>query len=592
MSKKFIDRDYLLHNLQNYHSFALFKDKQVEIVDIEESYNRVTDGAVDGAIEVTNDNIAVIQLFIEDISIGEYVEHIEKQTHFETVKETIYMPREDGYSKAEVDKLLDEVVAGDNPQQFTDEEAEELLDNLHSHEEYSDAEIEAMFENLTPEELEMYQNLINDNTTSTTRLWSSKKITEAISQAILDSNAYADGILGQCSSIELEYVQTLPDIGDSNKVYILESADITQTPYTLNFYNVNTSAWIEIGDFNINLDSYATTEYVDTKLADKANSSEVLAVDKVQTTTGSETNDTVYSSQLTKDELDKKINKTDIIDNLTSTDTDKPLSANQGKVLKDEVDLKANDSDVVKKTDIVTTIDSTSTDDKTPSAKAVYDNIKNKNTIQPSGTLANYSTIFDWAVNNVGASCGYEGNMFDDCPLNINDTWGTLVCIGTKAKNGLKVLFCTNFNKDIYIRTIQRIKGVNTWVTSWQRVCTTTVADVNETSIEFDETALELTIVTNRSSYKVINGICYVTIELNVVPPNDNKTYGYTPISKTRIPKIGFSTKATLNVAETNSSISAVLDKGDTIIKLHGNILAREGSCIIQGSFSYPVAES
>lgn len=38
--------------------------------------------------------------------------------------------------------------------------------------------------------------------------------------------------------------------------------------------------------------------------------------------------------------LNLKINTTDIIDNLTSTDINKPLSANQGKILKDTVDLK------------------------------------------------------------------------------------------------------------------------------------------------------------------------------------------------------------------------------------------------------------
>ena len=72
--------------------------------------------------------------------------------------------------------------------------------------------------------------------------------------------------------------------------------------------------------------------------------------------------------------VDNKVNKTDIVDNLTSTDTDKPLSANQGKVLKDEVDLKANDDEVVKKTSLVTTIDSSSTHTQVPSAKSVYDN--------------------------------------------------------------------------------------------------------------------------------------------------------------------------------------------------------------------------
>ena len=42
----------------------------------------------------------------------------------------------------------------------------------------------------------------------------------------------------------------------------------------------------------------------------------------------------------TSAELNDKVNTTDIVDNLTSTDTDKPLSANQGKVLKDTQDTQ------------------------------------------------------------------------------------------------------------------------------------------------------------------------------------------------------------------------------------------------------------
>ena len=279
--------------------------------------------------------------------------------------------------------------------------------------------------------------------------------------------------------------------------------------------------------------------------------------------------------------VDGKVNKTDIVDNLTSTDTDKPLSANQGKVLKDEVDLKANDSDVVKKTDIVTTIDSSSTNDKVPTTKAVWDNIKNKNTIQPTGTIANYSTVFDWAVNNVGASCGYEGNMFDDCPL--NNTWGTLICIGTKVESGLKVLFCTNFNKDIYIRTIQRRNGVNAWVTSWQRVCSTTVEDKSPAEISsFVDTDVSGTV-----NYRVKNGICFV-----------------------KLWSVQSTTTGMGKFLLNNSSlpIPSCFDTGNALFEANGDgtttafaFVDANGALIVHfykanseayGSFSYPVAES
>lgn len=48
------------------------------------------------------------------------------------------------------------------------------------------------------------------------------------------------------------------------------------------------------------------------------------------------------------------VKKTDIQNNLTSTDTNKPLSANQGKVLKTLVDEKANIDSIPTKTSDLT----------------------------------------------------------------------------------------------------------------------------------------------------------------------------------------------------------------------------------------------
>ena len=162
--------------------------------------------------------------------------------------------------------------------------------------------------------------------------------------------------------------------------------------------------------------------------------------------------------------------------------------------------------------------------------------------------------------------------------------YGYQMIVGTMGGNPVKDV-C------IYYRGVATTSDNIYTFSKWKIMSGSTVADVKETSIEFDKTALGLTIGDNHSLYKVINGVCYVTIELNVVPPSDDKKYGYTKINTTSLPKIGFSTKAVLNVVETSSSISVVLDKGSTDIKLHGNIFGREGSCVIQGTFSYPVAE-
>lgn len=108
-----------------------------------------------------------------------------------------------------------------------------------------------------------------------------------------------------------------------------------------------------------------------------------------------------------KSSINSQVAKTDIVDNLTSTDTDRPLSANQGRVLNEAISDKANSSDVYNKTesdanfvsatqlkqhtddtvahltqaerdslltedDITKLVESASTDEEIPSAKAVF----------------------------------------------------------------------------------------------------------------------------------------------------------------------------------------------------------------------------
>ena len=67
------------------------------------------------------------------------------------------------------------------------------------------------------------------------------------------------------------------------------------------------------------LDAY-TKEAVNLLLADKINST------------------AVYTKTELNSLLAAKVNALDIINNLTSSDTNKPLSANQGKVLKQHID--------------------------------------------------------------------------------------------------------------------------------------------------------------------------------------------------------------------------------------------------------------
>ena len=164
-----------------------------------------------------------------------------------------------------------------------------------------------------------------------------------------------------------------------------------------------------IDDTNTSVKTTYSSSKIENSLSKKANTTDL-------TVHTSDTNIHVTTSDKTKwNKVDNKIDKTNIVDNLTSTNTDKPLSANQGKVLKGEVDLKANSTDLtshtsntnthittnertkwnkvdnkIDKTDITTTIDSASTDTQVPSAKSVKTELDKKAGTDKISHVSNY----------------------------------------------------------------------------------------------------------------------------------------------------------------------------------------------------------
>ena len=145
---------------------------------------------------------------------------------------------------------------------------------------------------------------------------------------------------------------------------------------SVNIYNKETGELIPIADnaaiddTNVsNKTTYSSTK-IKNSLDNKANTTDLTAHT-------SNTDIHITTDERTKwNKVDNKLDNTDIIDNLTSTNTDKPLSANQGKILKGEVDNKANDNEVIKKTAIKTTLDENSTNDDIYGGKAILDAIK------------------------------------------------------------------------------------------------------------------------------------------------------------------------------------------------------------------------
>ena len=276
--------------------------------------------------------------------------------------------------------------------------------------------------------------------------------------------------------------------------------------------------------------------------------------------------------------VNDKINKTDVVDNLTSTDTDKPLSANQGKVLKDEVDLKANDNDVVKKTDIVTTIDSSSTNDTVPTAKAV-------NELNIRGTLIDQSVVDKYGTEISKYPLGrwyFDSNdiskQFSDIPgrseaciieiYNTGNPWDN-----KWAYRNYKAQSATN--KGTFIRQLEsRDTAGVLFDTGWQRVCTTSVADTSGTATVSDG-------ATGTITYKVINGVCYVAVQGLANSLNGNQVCNITGLPKPSI-------YVNESIEYRGERVGTIYcDYGNTTFTVH-KISTNSG----YGSFSYPVAES
>ena len=418
----------------------------------------------------------------------------------------------------------------------------EISDYIYVEEPYTKPEIDDMFD-ATSQEIDYYSSLINDGIISENRLWSAKKISEELAKCILESNAYTDGLLSNISSIELKYVTTLPiDNISSNTIYILKSSLETE-PDTLNLYDG--TQWTEIGKFEFDMSGYVTTDDMNTELGKKANDNEVVKVSNILTDTTGASNNNVLSASVTVTELDKKVNKTDIVDNLTSTDTDKPLSAKQGKALDDK---KLNKADA----------------DKIIIINAEGVNIKDF--ILENCTDEN-KTYYITARSSCTDIPKVNANYF----MTVEKVGSFTIKVTAKELAG---------NNNEYVCTY-RIDNVK-W-TNWEKVCTTSVVDVPNTDIPVTNTDIQIGDGNGYIRYFVKNGICYVSI-YNV----STKSTGAHLVSNS-LPK-------PLNGNINSGNLSSTVGEHCGFMYINSDTLLWVATQIqdigFYGSFSYPVAES
>ena len=196
---------------------------------------------------------------------------------------------------------------------------EEIVNNYcYNLEYFTPTDVEGFFD-ADSQEITYYSSLIKDDVVSKNFLHSSKQIADDIAQSILEANEYTDSLLKNISSIQLEWCETnLPTTGENNKIYILpvtSGSESTTTVNTLNIWNNTSNDWVSIGNLEIDITQFYNKSEIDTKMDLKANKTEVIANDKINQTLDSTTNsaDTVLSTSGLQAEMDKKANDDEVI---------------------------------------------------------------------------------------------------------------------------------------------------------------------------------------------------------------------------------------------------------------------------------------
>ena len=214
-------------------------------------------------------------------------------------------------------------------------------------------------------------NLIDDLNIKSNGTFSSVRINTLLNALKTDCNDFANSLVSNISRLELKIVTNEADIIEHNKLYLIKKAGETSySQYVIVTNDSGVDEKILLGTTDINISDYYTITQADTKFTLKADFNSLKTeVDKVKTTLGTDSLNT--TSQTVTGGVNEL--KTDLTTH--TNDTDIHITSAERTAW----NKKANDNEVVKKTDITTTIDSTSTNTQVPGAKSVYNLAGNEN---------------------------------------------------------------------------------------------------------------------------------------------------------------------------------------------------------------------
>ena len=446
-----------------------------------------------------------------------------------------------------------------------------IADNVYQEEEYLEQEIDDMFD-ATPQEISYYESLINPDVVSENRLWSSKTIDEKLASAILEANKYTDQ--ASTRNLTTEIVSSTADVTKENVLYLILSDASTNTYEQYMLIGGTATA---LGSTQVDLSNIYNKSEVDTKLGDKANKSEVLSMDSVQATTGSETNDTVYTSKLTKDELDKKANDDEVV---KKTDIATDLTTTSGSTTLSTAGLQTELDKVVKTADIKTTLDENSTNDNVYGGKAIFDAIHES----ISMILSSASDITTLLAKLKSLAPGKSAviKLYDSSRI-LFPVEGNYIGTVSVINGNEIIVICVNHWNSKHAYTF-RVQTDDTSI-SLNKICATSVKDIPWTNITGNllSTKVKFSNADSYASYCVKNGTCYVTIWSMTILAECG-----VEVLFNGLPEAAITGSSSLKTANASFGLVFTGDGGQILTNVDASCIGRNGYCTL----SYPVKES
>ncbi len=301
----------------------------------------------------------------------------------------------------------------------------------------------------------------------------------------LATKTYVGEQITNAEHLKREIVTVLPSDTEAsdNIIYMLKVESATGNDKYQEYMKIDGTVQM-VGDTSVDLTDYAKSVDIPTTVAELTDSADYAKTTDIPTT--------LPANGGNADTVNNHTVKSDVPENAVFTDT-----------VYDDTEVNTKLNAKVGKTDIATIIDGTSTDTQVPSAKAVWN--KSKNNIQ---TFSGIDIIaYADSISNEMVTDTVRIMNATNSPYGVNQTNNDFhYTIYNITDDEFKRILAYDIRKnDMYM--IMKKDGM--WGT-WQRVCTTKVANVPFTKLTLDSSVFTLVNSDAALGYSVCNGMCII----------------------------------------------------------------------------------